>query len=173
MTKTLEMKDALNINEILSASNGRLVRGDKRLSITGVSIDTRSIKKGELFIAIKGERFDGHDFIDQAFVNGAAGAVINESQIEKVAKDAADSSKAVIAVSDTVWALQELAAFHRQKYTISLCAVTGTNGKTTTKEMIARILSQRLFIVKNEGNLNNHIGVPLTLLRLKRTIRLV
>ncbi len=168
MTKILEMKNALNINEILSASKGRLVRGDKKLSITGVSIDTRSIKNGELFIAIKGDSFDGHDFLEQAFANGAAGAVINEFQIEKAARSIEDSSKPLIAVSDTVWALQEIAAFHRQKYTISLCAVTGTNGKTTTKEMIARILSQRLFIVKNEGNLNNHIGVPLTLLRLKK-----
>lgn len=164
----LEMKDTLNINEILSATKGRLVCGDKDISVSGVSIDTRTIKKGELFVAIRGGAFDGHDFVSQAFEMGACGAVIDRSQSDKIEKRIKDNTKALIAVDDTIMALQEMAAFHRQKYYIRVVGVTGTNGKTTTKEMIARILGQRLWVLKNEGNLNNHIGVPLTLLRLNK-----
>ncbi|MBI5182226.1 MAG: UDP-N-acetylmuramoyl-tripeptide--D-alanyl-D-alanine ligase [Nitrospirae bacterium] len=162
------MKDTLNINEILSAAKGRLVRGDRDVAVSAVSIDTRTIKNGELFVAVKGGTFDGHDFVLQAFEMGACGAVIDESQSDKIEKRIKDSAKALIAVDDTITALQDMAAFHRQKYYIRVIAVTGTNGKTTTKEMIARILGQRLWVLRNEGNLNNHIGVPLTLLRLNK-----
>ena len=164
----LEMEEKININEVVSAAKGRLVRGDKDISVSAVSIDTRTIKEGELFVAIKGDRFDGHDFVLQAFEMGACGAVIDRSQSDKIEKRIKDDTKALIAVDDTITALQEMAAFHRQKYYIRVVGVTGTNGKTTTKEMIAKILGQRLWVLKNEGNLNNHIGVPLTLLRLNK-----
>ena len=144
----LEMEEKININEVVSAAKGRLVRGDKDISVSAVSIDTRTIKEGELFVAIKGDRFDGHDFVLQAFEMGACGAVIDRSQSDKIEKRIKDDTKALIAVDDTITALQEMAAFHRQKYYIRVVGVTGTNGKTTTKEMIAKILGQRLLGVK-------------------------
>jgi UDP-N-acetylmuramoyl-tripeptide--D-alanyl-D-alanine ligase len=135
------------------------------MEIKGVSIDSRTIKKGELFVAIKGARFDGHDFVPEVINSGAWGALVGRSELEtKYAS--LGGLRNILAVEDTISALQEMSQMHRKKFSIPIIGITGSNGKTTTKEMLASILNQRGSVLKNEGNLNNHIGVPLTLLKL-------
>jgi len=132
------------------------------LAVTGVSIDTRTLVPGDVFVAIRGERFDGHTFVSEAFARGAAAAVVSSGA------DLDDAVGPTLLVEDTVTALQDLSAWYRSRFEPTLVAVTGTNGKTTTKDMIAGALSTRMTTLKTEGNFNNHIGVPLTLLRLAR-----
>ncbi|HTG00300.1 MAG TPA: UDP-N-acetylmuramoyl-tripeptide--D-alanyl-D-alanine ligase [Nitrospirota bacterium] len=140
------------------------------MEITGISIDSRSIKEGELFVALKGPRFDGHDFVPDALKKGACGALVERTSLEK--KYAVlGGLKNILPVEDTLFALQEMAIAHRRKFTIPVVAVTGSNGKTTTKEMIAAMAKQKGPVLKNEGNLNNHIGVPLTLMNLNERHR--
>jgi UDP-N-acetylmuramoyl-tripeptide--D-alanyl-D-alanine ligase len=149
------------VGEILSAIQGKLVGRAEDREFSGVCIDSRVVKPGQLFVALKGDRFDGHDFISQAFEAGATGAVISMSPQLRF-KD-----KVLVQVEDTLMALQEIAGAHRSRFNIPVIAVTGSNGKTTTKEMAASILARQFRFLTNEGNLNNHIGVPLTLLRLE------
>ncbi len=134
--------------------------------ITGVSTDSRKIKKGEIFFAIKGEKFDGHDFVSSAFRKGAVASVVNLNWFEQN-KDKF-KGKILIAVEDTLKALGKLANAYRKGFDIPIIAVVGSNGKTTTKEMIACVLEQKYKVLKSEGNLNNQIGVPLTLFRLRK-----
>lgn len=154
----------MTIDEILKATGGKLVHGNRGLIVPGVSIDSRTIRDGELFIAIRGEVFDGHDFIKDALRKGACGVLAGEGFT--VSDPMQQQDTVVIIVRDTLLALQETARFHRHKFTIPVTGITGSNGKTTTKEMLWTILSQKADVLRNEGNLNNHIGVPLTLLRL-------
>ncbi len=137
--------------------------------IKGVSIDSRTLREGELFVAIRGDRFDGHDFINGAFTRGACGALVERSALET--RPALAGLPNLFPVDDTLFALQELSLMHRKKHPVPLVAITGSNGKTTTKEMLAAILQSRGPVLKNEGNLNNHIGVPLTLLKLNPSHR--
>lgn len=150
--------------EVCIATNGVLVKGSNNIKFGGVATDTRKIRCGDLFIALKGERFDGHDFIRQAIEYGAAGVVVS-----KDTDDIADVNIAIIKVKDTLKALQYLAAFHRRRFDIPIVAITGSNGKTTTKDMTAAILSSRFNVLKTEANFNNEIGLPLTLLNLDST----
>jgi len=137
----------------------------EKLEIKGVSIDSRTIREGELFVAIKGDRFDGHDFVPEVMKRGAWGALVERTALEdRFAM--LGGLKNILPVEDTLTALQEMAYGHRRKFAIPVVGITGSNGKTTTKEMLAGILLQQGPVLKNEGNLNNHIGVPLTLLRL-------
>jgi len=135
---------------------------DTQKNLRGVSIDSRSLKGNQVFWALKGPRFDGHDFVIDAIKKGASAAVVNKGFANKVR----GMGIPLIAVRDSLEALQQMAALYRQKFHIPLLAITGTNGKTTTKEMIAWILQTRLNVHRTWGNLNNHIGVPLTLLTL-------
>jgi len=135
------------------------------MEIKGVSIDSRTIREGELFIAIRGDRFDGHDFVAEAFRKGACGALVDRSALETRYASLGGRPN-IYPVEDTLLSLQELSLMHRKKFPVPLAAVTGSNGKTTTKEMLAAILLRKGPVLKNEGNLNNHIGVPLTLLKL-------
>ncbi|MDH4164379.1 MAG: UDP-N-acetylmuramoyl-tripeptide--D-alanyl-D-alanine ligase [Nitrospirota bacterium] len=135
------------------------------MEIKGVSIDSRTIGKGELFIAIRGDRFDGHDFVEEVLRKGACGALVERSALE-TGHPGLGGRPDIYPVEDTLRSLQELSLMHRNRFTIPLVAVTGSNGKTTTKEMLAAILLHQGPVLKNEGNLNNHIGVPLTLLKL-------
>ncbi len=135
------------------------------MEIKGISIDSRNIKKGELFVAIKGDRFDGHDFVAEAIRKGAWGALVERAALES-RYDKLCGLKNIVPVEDTLFALQEMSHIHRKKHSIPVVGITGSNGKTTTKEMLAAILKLRGPVLKNEGNLNNHIGVPLTLLKL-------
>jgi len=136
------------------------------LEIKGISIDSRKIKAGELFVAIKGDRFDGHDFVPDAIKNGAWGALVERAALENKFTSLG-KLKNILPVEDTLYALQEMSYMHRRKFSLPLVGITGSNGKTTTKEMLAAILRQKGPVLKTEGNLNNHIGVPLTLLRLE------
>jgi UDP-N-acetylmuramoyl-tripeptide--D-alanyl-D-alanine ligase len=131
-------------------------------SVCGVSTDSRTIKAGEAFFAIRGDAFDGHAFIADAFNAGAACAVIDHNADRTMFLD-----KPIIVVRDTVRSLGELAHEYRNKFSIPIIAIGGSNGKTTTKEMIASVLSTGYNALRTEANLNNHIGVPKTLFNLR------
>lgn len=137
----------------------------ERLDIKGISIDSRTVAQGELFVAIKGDRFDGHDFVEEAIKKGAWGAIVERSAFER-RYSTLGRLKNIFPVEDTLFSLQEMSMMHRKRYAIPLVAITGSNGKTTTKEMTASIMKEKGPVLKNEGNLNNHIGVPLSLLKL-------
>lgn len=129
---------------------------------TGVSTDTRTIEAGNIFVALVGERFDAHTLIPEAVQKGASCIIANESFLTQNARIDAP----YIGVPNTLHALAELAHFHRLRFEIPIVAVAGAAGKTTTKEMIATVLAQEYDVLKTEGNFNNQVGVPLTLLRL-------
>ncbi|MGA2193185.1 MAG: UDP-N-acetylmuramoyl-tripeptide--D-alanyl-D-alanine ligase [Nitrospirota bacterium] len=151
------------LKDILDATGGKEVSSGP-VRFGNISTDSRTIGPGELFVPLTGPNFDGHGFIDAAFKKGAAGTLVKKGTRLKYPE-----GKTVIEVGDTLRALQETAHFIRMKRTgIPVIGVTGTNGKTTTKEMLASILSVRGPVLKNDGNLNNEIGVPLTLLRLEK-----
>jgi UDP-N-acetylmuramoyl-tripeptide--D-alanyl-D-alanine ligase len=149
----------LSVRNILEATSGSLVSGGTCV-FTGVSIDSRTIKKGELFIPVKGEKFDGHDFVDAVLETGA-GALVNMEWFK--ARKTLPGGKPVIAVSDTLLALHDLARYIRTRLGCPVISVVGSNGKTTTKELVSSILSTRMKVLKTEGNLNNHIGMPLSI----------
>jgi UDP-N-acetylmuramoyl-tripeptide--D-alanyl-D-alanine ligase len=129
--------------------------------VTAVSTDTRSIEPGQLFVALRGERFDAHDFLATALEQGATAALV-----ENVNPALSDLPQ--IQVPDSLTGLQTLAKNYRQKFQIPIVGITGSNGKTSTKEMVAAVLSERFQVTRTVGNLNNHIGVPLSLLRFER-----
>lgn len=157
----------LTIEEILTATGGRLLSGATDLTLSGVSIDSRTINAGNIFVGIPGDKYDGHDFIKDALSKGAAGAVVRKDHpVAATLLSGAFGERVMIGVEDPLFALQEMARYYRNKFRIPVVGITGSNGKTTTKEMIWSILSRNVSVLKNEGNLNNHIGVPLTLLRL-------
>src|ERR1700683_160592 len=128
----------------------------------GYSIDSRTVGPGQLFLAVKGERLDGHDFVESALARGAVAAVVRRDQMERYPERAR-----LLAVEDTLAALQTLAMAVRKLWGKPLVGVTGSMGKTTTKEAIAHVLSTRLRVLKSEGNFNNHFGLPLMLLKLE------
>jgi len=128
----------------------------------GYSIDTRTLRPGDLFFALKGERLDGHDYVEAALAAGAVAAVIEQGHLARYA----DSSKLIV-VADSTLALQHLGAAARRLWGKSLIAVTGSAGKTTTKECIAHVLGAQFHVLKSLGNLNNHFGLPMQLLRLE------
>jgi UDP-N-acetylmuramoyl-tripeptide--D-alanyl-D-alanine ligase len=130
--------------------------------VNGYSIDSRTLGPGQLFFAVKGERLDGHDFVEQALEKGAAAAVVRSDQARRY-----QGETRLLAVEDTLVALQTLAAAVRKLWAKPLIAVTGSAGKTTTKEAIAHVLSTRFRVLKSEGNFNNHFGLPLMLLKLE------
>lgn len=149
--------------------NRSLLRGlQPETAFTGVSIDSRRVREGDLFIAIRGENHDGHDYVLEALEKGAVAAVVKRQWLS-VQKRHAVRRRPLIPVEDTVEALGSLALYHRQRLGLPVIAVTGSNGKTTAKEMIAAVLRTHYRVLRNESSLNNHIGVPLTLLRLART----
>ena len=131
------------------------------LNSSGVSIDTRTIKQNNIYFAIKGPNFDGNKFANEAINNGAVFSVVDDEKFIEI------DSKKIILVKDCLQTLSDLANFHRMKMDSKIIAITGSNGKTTTKELINSVLSQKYNTIYTTGNLNNHIGVPLTLLRIK------
>jgi UDP-N-acetylmuramoyl-tripeptide--D-alanyl-D-alanine ligase len=148
-----------SVQEILTATGGRLLIGSANLKCSGISTDTRTIKPGDAFIALKGERFDGHEHIAEAIKGGAAFIIGMRHQ-------GYPEGVTVIQVSDTLKALGDIARFHRRRFSIPVVGITGSNGKTTTKEMTAAVLGGVWPVVKTEKNFNNEVGLPLTLLRL-------
>ena len=162
----------LTIEEVLKATGGKLLQGKGNLLFQGVSTDSRTVAEGELFVALKGPRFDGHHYALKALAKKAGGVLIEEDQVGDIRWNGY-RSRAVIAVKDTLSALGDMARDWRRKYGTPVVALTGSNGKTTTKEMIAACLGTTFPILKTEGNLNNLIGVPLTLLTLTEKERVV
>lgn len=132
---------------------------------TGVTTDSRKVSQGVLFVALRGENFDGNRFAIQALKDGAAYAVIDNPEL---LEQAAELTERLILVEDTLSALQALAAEHRQQLAIPIIGIVGSNGKTTTKELVSRVLAEKFEVYATQGNLNNHIGVPLTLLAMDR-----
>lgn len=149
------------VKEILEATRGKLLQGSLNAAFKSISTDTRTIKPEELFLAVKGDNFNGHTFIKKAITKKSAGVIVSENRKNIYPKDFV-----VILVDDTVKALADIANFHRKKFDIPVIAVTGSNGKTTTKDMIAHILSKKYNALSCQGTHNNHIGVPSTLLQL-------
>ena len=162
----------LSIEEVLKATRGKLLQGEGNTSFQGISTDSRTVTEGELFIALKGSRFDGHHYVLEALEKKAGGVVIEEEKVGDIRWNGY-RAKAVIAVKDTLFALGNIALDWRRKYRTPLVALTGSNGKTTTKEMIAACLETTFPILKTKGNLNNLIGLPLTLLTLTERERVV
>ncbi|HEX6836763.1 MAG TPA: UDP-N-acetylmuramoyl-tripeptide--D-alanyl-D-alanine ligase [Polyangia bacterium] len=156
---------AIPVSRVLSATGGALVRGSAEGAFASVTIDSRAVAPGALFFAVKGDRFDGHDFAAAAVAAGARGLVVARGR-----GAALDVNATVIEVDDVIAALGALGAAHRAAMSdLKVVAITGSNGKTTTKEMTAAILASaagEAAVLKTEGNLNNHLGVPLTLLGL-------
>jgi UDP-N-acetylmuramoyl-tripeptide--D-alanyl-D-alanine ligase len=146
------------IAEFISAAGG--FHGDEVAQ--GYSIDSRTIAPGELFIAVKGERLDGHDYVSAAFERGAIAAVVRRDQLSRY-----PNKSRLLAVDDTLIALQTLATGVRRLWGKPLIGITGSMGKTTTKEAIAHVLASRWRVLKSEGNFNNHFGLPLMLLKLE------
>ncbi len=155
----------ISISDIKKISGVEFVNKDLVKTIKGVSIDSRKINEGDLFFAIKGENFDGHNFVDQAISSGASAVVIEKNSIELFK----DKKYPLVVVENTTKALGELARVYRDKFKVKVIGLTGSNGKTTTKEMIAEILSKKFKTLKTEGNLNNNFGVPLNLFRLEKS----
>ena len=151
--------------DCLYAVNGKLLQGSETVIFRGVSINSRTIKEGELFVCIKGENFDGHDFFGDAFRKGAAGIILSDTKNLSTGMLGKGESPFVIQSENTLRALQDLASYQRSLFPFQVIAVTGTNGKSTTKEMIASIIETKYKTLKTQGNLNNHIGLPLTLLK--------
>ncbi|MBI4395239.1 MAG: UDP-N-acetylmuramoyl-tripeptide--D-alanyl-D-alanine ligase [Candidatus Omnitrophica bacterium] len=143
------------LREIAETCDGKLITEETDRQVSGVSTDSRTIRDGELFVALHGPRFDGHEFLQEAFRKGAACALVDQ-KIQ-------NGKYPVVVVADTLKALQDLAAFYRSRFSIPTVAVTGSAGKTTTKECIGVLLSDVFRVRVGAGNWNNHIGVPLNL----------
>jgi UDP-N-acetylmuramoyl-tripeptide--D-alanyl-D-alanine ligase len=151
------------LRSIVSACSGELLRGSPEKSVLRVCTDSRQVQSGDLFFALKGEKFDGHDFLSEVAAKASA-VVIDRRPVPTVSGDCA-----VILVENTRQALGHLAASYRQEFSLPVIAVSGSNGKTSTKELIAAVLRQNLTTLWSEASYNNDIGVPLTLLRLQNS----
>jgi UDP-N-acetylmuramoyl-tripeptide--D-alanyl-D-alanine ligase len=158
----------LTVKNVLEVSGGVLLQGSSTAKIKKISIDSRTIERGDIFLAIKGERHDGHNFVAEALRKGAVGAIVSrETSLPYQAPRHGNGRKpSIISVADTVKALQDIAHFHRGKFKLPIVAIAGSNGKTTTKDILSQIFSQRMKVLSSEKSFNNEIGVPLTLLRL-------
>ncbi len=151
---------------VLDSTKGKLVSGRKQWGFSGVSTDSRNISEGEIFFALKGDNYNGHEYVDEALKKGAGGAVVEEGH------PARNNGKLLIRVPSTLRALGDLACAWRKSFPdLRIAAITGSNGKTTTKEMASSIVSLRYKTLKNTGNFNNLIGLPLTLLKLDESYR--
>jgi UDP-N-acetylmuramoyl-tripeptide--D-alanyl-D-alanine ligase len=161
----------LSAGEILKATGGSPIKGGVRWSCCGLSTDTRTLHAGNLFIALTGDRFDGHNYLGTAEKKGAAGLLVGANHLGK--RDAGSKDLPVIGVPDTLRALGDIASLWRRRYSLPVVAITGSSGKTTTKEMLAAIAAQSRKTLVTEGNLNNLIGLPQTLLKIREEHEIV
>lgn len=151
----------LQVKKIIEICEGTLLCGNEELIISSFSKDTRTIQKNDCYVGIKGESFDGNAFYEEAFQKGASACLLDS--FEGALQD--EDERVIILVKDTVIALQKLAAYVRSQLNIPVIAVTGSVGKTTTKDLIASLLSQKYKVLKSPGNLNGQIGLPLNILK--------
>ena len=149
----------MKVKDILKITNGKLICGDENIEVNYFSRDTREIKEGDTYIALKGEKFDGNDFCKDAINNGAKVCIVSKD-IDPI------KGATIIKVEDTLKALQDIARFKRMQYDIPVVAVTGSVGKTSTKDLIASVVSEGYKTLKTKGNYNNDIGLPITILGL-------
>lgn len=156
----------ITVKNIIELTKGKLMTGSENVIFENFSINSKKIKKGDFFIGFIGENVNGGVFFEEAFKNGAIGCIIQDIHIHKTQLKKYQH-KAIIVVSDVVLAIQQMAKLKRSLYDIPVIAITGSVGKTSTKDMIASVLSQKYKTLKTEGNHNNHIGLPLTILKLK------
>jgi len=156
-------------DDILVATDGEWICGNRNVQFSGIAIDSRSISLTELFVAVRGEFHDGHRFCADVVQSGVKGVLIDAQAIKSLPIDEWGLKKiACIGVKDTIRALGDLAAYHRRRFSVSVVAITGSSGKTTTRSMTSDILCRRFKVLSTAGNFNNHIGLPLTLLNLER-----
>src|SRR5438105_3194879 len=149
----------LPLSQIAQFAGGAILSGDGTVLIQKVSTDSRTLKPGDLFVALRGQNFDGHNFVEPAARAGAAGAIVESTWNGKIPKNFA-----LIRMEDSLRAYQELAANYRKSLTLNVVAITGSNGKTSTKDFTAAVLARRFRVTKTEGNFNNHVGLPRTIL---------
>jgi UDP-N-acetylmuramoyl-tripeptide--D-alanyl-D-alanine ligase len=149
----------LSILQIAKLAKAKLEKGDGKTSIERISTDSRSIKKGELFVALRGENFDGHKFVEDVAKSGATGAIVDVKWKGKV-----PNKFAIARAEDTLLAYQNLAANYRKSLSLRVVAITGSNGKTSTKDFAASVLGRKFRVTKTQGNFNNHVGLPRTIL---------
>ena len=164
----------LTVGWLAAAVAGRIVSGDPEQIVGNVVTDSRSLQAGDFFVALRGPRFDGHLFVEEVITRGAIGAIVAAGAPGRVGAGlktrpyiAGEQGPAIVEVGDTTKALQDLAHAVREAASTRVVAITGSAGKTTTKEAIADFLSASFRVVKNKGNLNNHIGLPLSLMQLR------
>jgi UDP-N-acetylmuramoyl-tripeptide--D-alanyl-D-alanine ligase len=150
---------ALTLRHVAALANGTLESGSPDANISRISTDSRTLQAGDLFVPLRGENFDGHNFIKQAAERGAAGAMVEEKWNGSVPRDFA-----LIRVADTLAGYQTLAANYRASLPLKVIAITGSNGKTSTKDFVAATLANKFRVTKTEGNFNNHVGLPQTML---------
>ena len=151
--------DPLSLRKIAEFAQGSLSAGDAALTVSKISTDSRTLQPGDLFVPLRGENFDGHKFIEQTSERGAVGAMVEESW-----KGATTKTFALIRVPDTLAGYQNLAANYRRSLPLKVVVITGSNGKTSTKDFVAATLSRGFRVTKTEGNFNNHVGLPQTML---------
>src|SRR6266436_10132537 len=149
----------LSIFQIAELAKAAVSSGDGNALIERISTDSRTIKRGELFVALRGENFDGHNFVESVAKTGAAGAIVDLNWTGKI-----PANFTLIRVEDTLLAYQNLAANYRKSLPLKVLAITGSNGKTSTKDFAAAVLDRRFRVTKTQGNFNNHVGVPRTML---------
>lgn len=162
------MKDnqKITVKRAVEICEGELISGNLEQELKSFCIDTRQLQKGDIYVGIKGETTDGNLFYEKALEAGAMGCLIQEIGIKPEIKEKY-KDRSIIKVKNTIEALQKLASYKRKQYDIPVVAVTGSVGKTSTKDMIASVMGQKFHVLKTSGNYNNHIGLPLTLLRLE------
>jgi UDP-N-acetylmuramoyl-tripeptide--D-alanyl-D-alanine ligase len=155
--------DPLSLGQLAKFANGSLAAGNADATISRVSTDSRTLRAGDLFVPLRGENFDGHKFVQQAVERGAAGAMVEQNW-----KGTTPAEFALIRVADTLIGYQTLAANYRQSLSLKVIAITGSNGKTSTKDFVAATLARKFRVTKTEGNFNNHVGLPQTMLAASR-----
>ena len=169
----------MKVKDIVKITNGKILCGDEKIPCNHFVRDSREVKEGDVYIALKGERFDGNDFCQSAIDNGAKVCIVSKdvrekendtklvnTEADKINNSIKENKVTIIKVEDTLKALQEIATYKRMQYNIPVVAVTGSVGKTSTKDLIASVVSQKYNTLKTKGNYNNEIGLPLTILGL-------
>ncbi len=162
----------LYIKELIEVTEGQMIIGNMELKCENFSKDTRQIKENDIYIGIKGNSFDGSEFWEEALKKGASCVIIENIEITEEQKQKY-KNKTIIKVKNTLEALYKIARLKREKYKIPVIAITGSVGKTSTKDIIAKVVSQKYLTLKTEGNNNNNIGLPFTILKLKKHEALV